>query len=297
MMTTLPHFVHIGLPKTASTWLQELFAGHPEICFVYKPKFFHWDDCFLRGKDFYLSLFKPNSASKIILDSDEQYSVGIRHGSFGWDCCYKPQHFKEFAKRAREFFLPPDRELIAKRIYQTSPSAKIIMVLRNQPDWLISRYKHYLIKGEPRSFPEFVKDKSVLASAFYSPIVDLYLKLFGRGNVLVIFYEQLIGNPEKFLNKISDFMGISGFDYGKIGGKSRVGLTNRGAKIIQKINWAAGKNSSFISKPVFYLDRKLFRRLRDINLISPEEKQALADLYAEDNQKLSELLGRSALFT
>lgn len=295
-MPNLPHFIHIGFPKTASTWLQDLFAAHPEICFVYKPKFFHWDDCFSKGKDFYLSLFKPTDANKISLDSDEQYSVGIRHGAFNWDCCYKPQHSKKFADHARKFSLPPDQELIAKRIHQTLPDAKIIMVLRNQPDWLISRYKHFLIKGESRAFREFIKDQSVLKPAFYYSIVDFYFKLFGRGNVLVIFYEELIAEPEKFLNKISDFMGISKFDYEKANKKSRVGLTNRGAKIIQKIN-LAGSMAPVISKPIFYLDRKVFKKMQDVSLVPAKEKQALADFYAKDNQKLSELLGKSPLFT
>lgn len=295
-MVNLPHFIHIGFPKTASTWLQDLFASHPEICFMYKPKFFHWDDCFAKGKEFYLSMFKQDDSHKIILDSDEQYSVGIRHSAFGWDCCYKPQHSFDFADKARKFSLPPDRELVAKRIHQTLPDAKIMMVLRNQPDWLISRYKHFLIKGESRAFREFIKDQSVLRPAFYFSIVDLYSKLFGRGNVLVIFYEELIREPEKFLNKISDFMGISKFDYQKLGKKSRVGLTNRAAKIIQKIN-LSGSAASIIAKPVFYLDRKVFQKMRDSILVSPKEKQTLADLYAKDNQKLSELLGRSQLFT
>lgn len=297
-MVNLPHFIHIGFPKTASTWLQDLFASHKEICFVYKPKFFHWDDCFQKGKEFYLSMFNKNSSHKILLDSDEQYSAGIRFGPFGWDCCYKPQHSLNFAERARKFSLPLDRDLVAKRIHQILPNAKIMMVLRNQADWLASRYKHYLIKGESRSFGDFIKDKDVLDPAFYAPLVELYFGLFGRNNILVLFYEELVKNPPNFLNKISDFFGISKFDSGIISKKSRIGLTNRGAKIIQKINFAAQKISTIkpAVRPISYFDRILFRKLKDASLISQKDRQFLSDLYADDNKKLAELLGCQSIY-
>ncbi|MDO8558741.1 MAG: sulfotransferase [bacterium] len=296
-MANLPHFIHIGFPKTASTWLQDLFAAHQDICFAYKPKFFHWDDCFSKGKDFYLSLFKPKSGNKISLDSDEQYSAGFRYRSFGWDCCHEEKRSEGFGKAVQKFAMPMDNELIAKRIHQTVPDAKILIVIRNQADWLASVYKHF-IRGreELRAFSKFIKEDAFVKVGFYSAIVDLYFKLFGRGNVLVLFYEELLSNPENFLDKISDFFGIDKFDHSRINTRAKVSLTNRGAKILRIINFAARK-FPWVARPIFYLDRKFLSRLNDSKFISDKDREYLANLYAEDNKKLAELLGRPNLYT
>ena len=295
-MANLPHFIHIGFPKTASTWLQDLFAAHKDICFVYKPKFFHWDDCFSKGRDFYLSLFKPSSGNKICLDSVEQYSAGFRYRSFGWDCCYKEKRSEGFGKAVQKFVMPMDNELIARRIHQTAPDAKILIVIRNQEDWLASVYKHF-IRGreELRAFSKFIKEDAFVKVGFYSAIVDLYFKLFGRGNVLVLFYEELSKDPKNFLDKISDFFGIDKFDYSQINTKAKVSLTNRGAKILRIVNFAA-RRFSWAAKPVFYLDRKFLSKLNDSKFISDKDREYLANLYAEDNEKLAKLLGCSKLY-
>lgn len=295
-MTNLPHFIHIGFPKTASTWLQDLFAAHKDICFAYKPKFFHWDDCFSKGKDFYLSLFETKSGHKISLDSDEQYSAGFRYRSFGWDCHCKEKQSENFVRSIQKFAMPMDNELIARRIYQTMPGAKILMVIRNQADWLASVYKHF-IRGreELRAFSKFIKEDAFVKVGFYSATVDLYFQLFGRGNVLVLFYEELSGNPKNFLDKISDFFGIDKFDYAQIDTKAKVSLTNRGAKIMRIVNFAARK-FSWAAKPVFYLDRKFLSKLNDSEFVSAEDRDYLINLYAEDNKKLAKLLGRLNLY-
>ena len=294
-MPNHPHFVHIGFPKTASTWLQELFGARKEICFLYKPNFFHWDDCFSKGKDFYFSLFQPKEGNKIFLDSDEAYAIGRRFGSFGWDCLCQPN-----LKLSDKFILPSDRQLIANRIHEISPEAKILMVIRNQADWLSSVYKHHIRKGEHGSFGKFLDSsdctypgKDFLSAGFYSQTAELYFRLFGKENVLVLFYEDLINNPTGFLDKVSDFLGINKFDYGHISRKAKLSLTNRGAKIIQKINCL---KCPLLSRPFFYLDRKLFRKLNDPELISRKEKEYIIHLYEEDNKKLAALLNRQKLW-
>lgn len=286
-MANFPHFVHIGFPKTASTWLQEVFGRHPEICFLYKPKFFHWDDCFLRGKEFYQSLFQPKAGNKILLDSDEVYSVGRHFASFGWDCRCE-------SELGNKFILPSDNSLIAHRIHDTVPEAKILMVIRNQVDWLASVYKHCIRKKEFRSFRKFLNSpnaphfgKEYASAGFYSSAIELYFKLFGKENVLVLFYEELLSNSAGFLDKISDFFGISKFDYNQINRKTKISLTNRGAKIIQKINYLRFPPAV---KPISYLDRKLFRKLKDPELISLKDREYLINLYTEDNKKLAKLL-------
>lgn len=273
-MLNLPHFIHIGFPKTASTWLQDFFSSHPEICFVLKPKFFQRDDYFKKGKEFYLSLFQSERGHKITGEGDETYSVG-GHSSF---------------------------DGIAQRIHQTLPEAKIIIVIRNQVDWLSSLYKHKVRKGRPWSFKKFLNSssgKEYISAGFYSTTLELYFKLFGRENVLVLFYEELENNPSEFLNKISNFLGISKFDYSRADKRIKVSLTNRGAKIKQKINYInrIGFCHKYLKRFIMYIDRKLLMRLKDVELISREEKLAIRNLYAEDNKKLIKLVGYGKFYS
>ena len=133
-------------------------------------------------------------------------------------------------------------------------------------------------------FRRFIKEKNFESDGFYSSLIELYFKLFGRENVLVVFYEELLNDAKDFLAKISDFLGISAFDYSQINRKTKISLTNRGAKIIQKINRL---KCPLLAKPFFYLDRRLFRRLNDSELLSPKDKEYLINLYREDNKKLA----------
>lgn len=301
-MFLLPYCVHIGYPRTGSTWLQELFGEHPEICFAFRTRFFDCADNWARGIQFYESLFRVGKNHKVIIDSDERYSIGSRLGFTGWS--------PEKLQKARyedsiKYRLPSDSKFIANQIYKTNPEAKIIMVLRRQPDWLLSRYRNIITgRGENISFDEFLNSEYTygIEAAFYSKVVQLYFDLFGRANVVVLFFEELNGRQEEFLNKISKFLNISRFniDHRKLVKKIRPTPTNRTTKIMRRLNYITqglrSKRKSLyyklIDRIMLYLDRGPLRKIKDCQLISSEKEKELFNLYKEDNKKLAKLLNK-----
>lgn len=90
-----------------------------------------------------------------------------------------------------------------------SKNTKIILVLRNQKDYLFSAYNYMVSKGvEYRTFNSWLKknrNKSLLKKLSYVDLIKFCWLHFGKKNTLVLFYEDLEENKIFFLNQISKF--------------------------------------------------------------------------------------------
>lgn len=301
-MFLLSHYIHIGLLRTGSTWLQRLFADHSEICFVFRPQYFDYEDNWQKGPNYYKNLFKINKQHKAIVDSEEAYSLGRRYGLTG----LKSEDLKK-AKQEKVYpnILSSDVKNIAQRIYQTNPNAKIIMVLRRQPEWFISLYKR-LIEGEGKNwrFSDFLNSnyvgKESLEISYYSKVVKLFFDLFGKENVLVLFYEQMRDEPKKFLKHISDFLNISEFSSPQINVKVRESISNHAIKLMRKANYITqllpNKRNTLYYQFVFRLIRKLnkifLKKIKDTTILSSQEKSDLLENYKQDNKELAKILNQ-----
>jgi hypothetical protein len=100
-----------------------------------------------------------------------------------------------------------------ERLKSTFPRGAIILVLRNQWDYLESMYGYRVMSRglELRSFTGYLEEKlkgSLLATLSYDALVHAYRAAFGSERVLVLLYEELARNPESFLDKICVFIGV-----------------------------------------------------------------------------------------
>ncbi len=300
-MFSLPHFIHIGFPRTASTWLQGVFSNHPEICFRFRPKFFNWEDNWLKGRDYYHSLFEAKKGQQIILDSDEAYSIGRQIRKTGWNV---DKIAKADYDQIKPFVSSYDPWLTAERIYQTNPKAKIIAVLRRQDEWFLSAYRFYVAtQGESYSFNYFLSQDKVgqgfYRAGFYHSILKVYRDLFGKENVLVLLYEEISEDEKKFLEKISRFLGVNLFLKSRLNQRPRKGMGDRGVKIMRQANKITKllpkKRKSLyyriISRIIGFIDRTSFHRLKGGVIIHLEEKRTLLNIYQDDNKKLEKEFG------
>lgn len=120
------------------------------------------------------------------------------------------------------------------------PSANIIIILRNQIDWLVSIYRNIIESGETLSMDEFlnfnggkfirrscVRQYYVDALCFdFSSMCDYYVKLFGRENVHVFFQEDLKNDPENFIKDLQKVIGCGLED------SIRIQRVNRGSSAL-----------------------------------------------------------------
>lgn len=113
-------------------------------------------------------------------------------------------------------------EYNTRRLSHVLPEARIIFVIRRQDTFFESYYLHQVRKGSPLNYKDFL---NIGSHRRYSgkgdsrvtdyrcldlvAMIDTYVETFGKGNVLVLMQEQLEGDPDLFLRKISEFLCIS----------------------------------------------------------------------------------------
>lgn len=196
-------FVHVGYPKTASTWLQtRVFSNHPDFDYWHQDPGFDWVDKVVNLHDFdfdakalrerFLADRGPGSGRHAMI-SFEALVGDVFAGA--WDTCR-----------------------IAERLRAVLGEARIIISIREQVSMLDSLYKQYLAQGGIGSVKSFLGLRPAGRTHFslnylrYDRVVGYYRSLFGEDSVYVCLYEQLLESPDAFLRRLSDFLGIDGFD-------------------------------------------------------------------------------------
>ncbi|RLF37311.1 MAG: hypothetical protein DRM99_00700 [Thermoplasmata archaeon] len=103
------------------------------------------------------------------------------------------------------------RYTIMEELAKLYPNAKIIVTFRNKNSWLKSLYSQYIKTGGTYTYPEWRK------KIFNDKYLDFeeYEKLLKEKfkEVLVLKFEQLKSNPEEYIKKICDFIGVDVPDY------------------------------------------------------------------------------------
>lgn len=107
------------------------------------------------------------------------------------------------------------------------PNAKILIILREQRDWLYSRFgedqKNEMTHREIKwyNFNEWLEGKmhdelggsdllyKPIPRIDYHSIINSYLNRFDRKNICVLLFEDLKKNPNKFWKEVHDFFKIS----------------------------------------------------------------------------------------
>jgi len=200
--------VHIGYHKTGTTWLQKtLFRAGSSVFLPLSPtdkpkalgRHFVWNrdgnllspfesnkslilqeiETVLRGKDL---------KDRIPVISNERLSGNPHCGGF-------------------------DTKLIADRIKDCLPDAKIFCVIREQKEMILSTYFQYLRAGGTDSLKEYLtrpydgrRPGFSLSHLDYIDLISYYYQLFSVENVLVLPYEMLKNHPERFVKSILGFV-------------------------------------------------------------------------------------------
>ena len=184
--------IHIGFPKTGTTWLQkEFFPNVEDINFIQRNDIIEY---ILKPNTFE---FDPNLAKKYFENGKrnvicDEILVG------GLDVCFGNGAFiKETGNRLKQIF----------------NEAEIIIFIRNQPSIVASAYFQYIKAGGNFSATKFLnksnKHYSFLVNQMlfsydifkFDQCISFYKKLYGNENVQVFLYEDFNENKTDFLNK------------------------------------------------------------------------------------------------
>ena len=180
----LPNFVIIGAMKSATTTLQEQLVEQPGIfmCTPKEPNFFSDDEQYCRGISWYSSLFADAPDKSLLGEASTHYTK-----------------------------LPTYPDTVA-RIKENLSGVRFVYVMRHPIDRLVSHYIHEWSMGVYRCDLEeaIVKYPELVRYGCYAMQLGPYFSAFGRDQILPVFFDRLICEPQAELERVCRFIGYQG---------------------------------------------------------------------------------------
>jgi hypothetical protein len=197
--------IHVGIVKAASTTLQEhLFARHSGLHHVGGP----W-------RSQALAVGFGNLTATEVYDFD---ACGLRAlCAAELDAAAGAGRVASFSAEAFTICDRANRVMTAERLREVCGPAKIVAVLRNQIDWLSSRYVHNYVKSIPETrldfddwlYSHWKRDTfSYRHHADFDTMLRVYGDVFGMENVHVLLLEDLIADKHDFVSRLCTIMGV-----------------------------------------------------------------------------------------
>src|SRR5579863_8974828 len=173
----LPQTIAVGPPRTGSTWLHQALEGRVDLPYgVKETQFFNY--FYDRGIDWYARHFRFATGDRPIVEICPPY-----------------------------FF----RAEVLDRIKTHTPECRIIATMRDPVDRVYSTYKlmRHTAAARRGTFEQILDAwPTIAAGGSYAPRLKAWFESFGRENVLVTMYDELRAEPQKYLNRVTSFIGI-----------------------------------------------------------------------------------------
>ncbi len=263
----------IGAQKSGTTSLAAQLANHPQISFsrVKEPGYFSATADWEAKIDGYHQLFDPVS--------DGLYGEGSTMYTF----------------------LPETPET-CERIHAYNPDMKLIYIMRQPVDRLISQYSHGLARGVEQRPPHVavVEDPRYVNYGRYGVQIRPYIELFGRENILLLIFEEYITGQTATLNEVAGFLGISehGFQQPEEGRQNKsVGVPHMKYASMERFTQTGLFRNirDYVPEEIRHTIRYrlLSNKLDAAPVFEPELRETLWRFLADDVTTIENLLGRS----
>ena len=279
--------LHIGYPKTGTTWYQNEFF----------PKVINYE------------FFNPFTLRKLFGERISKIS---------------PEVVKNKLLQGKKNLIISDETMIggfrkirrnALQYRKAFNSATIIIFIRNQFELLMSAYSQYIKEGGEKRINDFlfIEDKNSLFGGkkyLYNSTIQIYQETFGKENVHVYLFEDFRINPKlfivRFCKRYNFQLNIDELNFGRKNKKlsSLLLSLKRYSNYLTKkqppwINSAIVKKKYLMHIPYWNgLTQRLFeinnsidgigREIHYKDLISAENLKIIQNFFAESNQCLAE---------
>lgn len=95
------------------------------------------------------------------------------------------------------------------RVHEMVGGATIIIVLRNQASLINSAYRTYVKAGGTWNYGRYADEIIIRGKYDFANLVSRYFAVFGRDNIQVLFYEDMMADPQAFLIELMSIVGVS----------------------------------------------------------------------------------------
>lgn len=270
----LPDFIGVGPARTGTTWLHEVLKGHVGLPLVKETQFFK--RYYEKGLDWYAPHFA-------------QCPPDLPMG----EIC--PSYFNSVESR--------------ERIHNDLPDCRIICSLRDPVERLYSHYRHIRpLSGINVDFEKALKEyPELLDGSCYGTHLEKWMNLFGKQNVLVLFYEDMKLNPQAYIDSVCAFLEIPQIDLTTSGiAKKKVNMVE-GARAprSRRLALLSGKVTAWLKSNRMDALLHFWRRSgisefligggEEYGPLSHETEKSLRAYYRPEIEKLESLTGRDLL--
>jgi Sulfotransferase domain len=273
-----PNFMLIGAAKCATTTIRTLLGAHPDVFVVsYESQFFNEDTVFVRGIEWYESLYAGSESKHRCGEGCNSYTMKERY----------PRAFERLSAYA------PDLKLIYVVREPFERIESFWLELRSQhPD-----YVHHNFDKSVRLNRDWLTDASN-----YLAQLDPYRKFYGDESIHVVFYEDFRRDPASVMRGCFEFLGIDA-DINVGAGSVRLNESQGKAiasPILSQLRSIPLYRRAMWRIPFSFRDRLarkfLYRKVTGRPQWKPETRSWVADLLRDDLRTFLVRYGKPADF-
>lgn len=289
--------VHIGFPKTATTFLQkEVFPT------IEGTNFVDYRSCEAVFTDLIYLDDLDYDQKKVEEKLSKLYTQGFSLFSF------------EALGGAPFIYKGLGRSRIPKRLKDLGMT-KVIITLRDQKTMYDSLYRQYVVQGGVMRFKDFLdtgKKWNLYVRAFnpdylkYDRIIKVYFDLFGPENVLILNHELLTADKAQYLNILEKFiqMPLGDLQENKRVNKSLCNLSVAVLRIVNHFIFTSQKPNQLISNHISTRNvSRIFQAILDPyffgffskrkSLLTKGDVTYIQNYYQESNENTKKLMTQS----
>lgn len=280
----LPNLIFVGAEKSGSTTIHRVLSKHSDIFAIRKETEF-------------FSFYKKKKKRAYYFSSLKEYQKLFTN----------TKNFKYRLDVSTTYLHCPEA---VKNIKTLTSDAKIIICLRNPVEraysryWMSAKNDYNLTNYNKKKFLNYffnhktdIKWSNVRERGLYSNSISKFLKVFGKKNVLVLFYDDLVKSELLFFKRIFNFLKIHNMDIPNYKYAESMYSKNR---IIHYLFNFSLKFSLPDNRMIFFL-KSIYRVLRSFFLIKypkmgSEERKIILSYYLDDISKLEKKLNKNLKF-
>jgi Sulfotransferase domain len=177
-----PNLFVIGAMKSGTTSLAQYLSLHPQIFVpkVKEPFHFSREENWGKGNDNYLKLFCDATNENYLVDASTDYTKRPKYGN------------------------------VSKRIYEFNPDSKLIYLLRDPFERLVSNYKHEIKRKRvsEKLSEVIINPNDIVFNSHYAYQLKPYIEIFGKEKIYVATFEEMKLNPNKFFKDLFEWLKI-----------------------------------------------------------------------------------------